>query len=421
MKHFFSRSAIITSLACVGIVSVFFTTQNFFPYIQKVNAAELAFTSILRFGDSNNDVLRLQQFLNQDSGTRVASFGPGSSGYETDYFGPATRRAVIKFQEKYAVEVLHPVGLTSGSGFVGSFTLAKINSLVSSKKTAVSPTVTYPPISIIPRVDSVNPNRVRRGEVVTVRGENFLASGNTVRLRYGLIEARFQNVASVDGKTMEFVFIPPDVLTMSKEEIQSLPQNIYDDLLRPVEALGGSIEDIVNPYRGIKSETQLASIMTKNGRHFDSLYDEFYVTVENKNGRGHSKGPILAGLSKVHFYEKTPSKKTPLGPIMSSLQSVVAPSVYAQGITLGGYNSGIIMYCTCGGGFLTFMTDISGGGGTGLYHFAAGYIPTVGTGLVAAPQLGFYRQNGGSCSIYVGTACTSITSNAPQNPWGAAL
>src|SRR3989338_6218738 len=326
MKHFPPRSTIIASLACGGLFFGFFFFQkiffffflkykiNFFPNIQKVNAAELAFTSILRFGDSNNDVLRLQQFLNQDSGTRVASFGPGSSGYETDYFGPATRRAVIKFQEKYAVEVLHPVGLTSGSGFVGSFTLAKINSLVSSKKTAVSPTVTYPPISIIPRVDSVNPNRVRRGEVVTVRGENFLASGNTVRLRYGLIEARFQNVASVDGKTMEFVFIPPDVLTMSKEEIQSLPQNIYDDLLRPVEALGGSIEDIVNPYRGIKSETQLASIMTKNGRHFDSLYDEFYVTVENKNGRGQSNGPLFARRRQVAFFLKKLSHQPLLGP-----------------------------------------------------------------------------------------------------------
>lgn len=43
------------------------------------------------------------------------------------YFGPATRQAVIAFQNKYAAEILAPAGLKEGNGIVGELTRKKLN------------------------------------------------------------------------------------------------------------------------------------------------------------------------------------------------------------------------------------------------------------------------------------------------------
>jgi len=40
----------------------------------------------------------------------------------TGYFGPITKRALIKFQEKYQREILSPIGLEKGTGFFGPLT-----------------------------------------------------------------------------------------------------------------------------------------------------------------------------------------------------------------------------------------------------------------------------------------------------------
>lgn len=55
------------------------------------------------FGSRISEVKRLQEILNSDSDTLVASSGPGSKGMETVYFGPATKKAIAKFQVKYGV------------------------------------------------------------------------------------------------------------------------------------------------------------------------------------------------------------------------------------------------------------------------------------------------------------------------------
>ena len=81
-----------------------------------------SFQTPLKFGITNADVTKLQQFLANDS-----SIYP--QGLVTGYFGPLTKQAVIHFQEKYASEILVPLGLTHGTGFVGPATLRKLNAL----------------------------------------------------------------------------------------------------------------------------------------------------------------------------------------------------------------------------------------------------------------------------------------------------
>ncbi len=92
--------------------------------------ADYRFTVNLEYGQYSIDVKYLQIFLNTDPTTQVSQSGAGSPGNETMYFGPLTKAAVIRFQEKYRDDILVPWEITEGTGFVGRTTRVKLNELL---------------------------------------------------------------------------------------------------------------------------------------------------------------------------------------------------------------------------------------------------------------------------------------------------
>lgn len=86
------------------------------------------FTRSLKKGMQGEDVRELQRFLNCQ-GFTLGTSGPGAPGSETNVFAQRTFDAVVKFQEKYADEVLKPGNLSKGTGFFAAYSQKKAHAL----------------------------------------------------------------------------------------------------------------------------------------------------------------------------------------------------------------------------------------------------------------------------------------------------
>lgn len=106
-----------------------YTARKFTPFLFVFLLPLFAHATLYRdlsLGSQGEDVRELQQLLNANSGTQIVASGPGSPGQETTYFGSLTQSAVIRYQNLYASQILAPLGLFSGTGYVGASTRSHI-------------------------------------------------------------------------------------------------------------------------------------------------------------------------------------------------------------------------------------------------------------------------------------------------------
>lgn len=135
----------------------------------------------LRQGENSSYVKILQIALNANPLTQIASFGPGSPGNETNYFGSLTKNAVIRFQKAN--------GLTP-DGVVGPKTISKLKNITPSEKsftsleslyfnqyTSSSNTQNTNTSNTLAtanlRISHVSPENVLRGETLDIYGSGF--------------------------------------------------------------------------------------------------------------------------------------------------------------------------------------------------------------------------------------------------------
>lgn len=97
--------------------------ESYLPFINDAGTLiKLLFSKDLYYGMTDPEVKQLQQILNRNPKTQVATTGQGSPGQETMYFGTLTKAAVVKFQTLYSIK--------PNAGYVGALTRAVLNALV---------------------------------------------------------------------------------------------------------------------------------------------------------------------------------------------------------------------------------------------------------------------------------------------------
>jgi len=106
----------------IFLIAVLFLSLLIIPGVILAQEWCHTFKVGLRKGDQSQEVSELQRALMKEG----LLFIPQPTGF----FWNATFDAVVAFQEKYASEILVPIGLQQGTGFVGSATRAKLNELV---------------------------------------------------------------------------------------------------------------------------------------------------------------------------------------------------------------------------------------------------------------------------------------------------
>lgn len=170
------------------------------------------FNSNIGIGYSGSDVSALSTALNRDG----VSFFQNTSLI----FDENLASAVSSFQEKYRSEILTPLGLSAGTGYLGTKTRAKLNSLYGCS--GYSNPGTYPyyqpayptnPVTGTVRIGSLSQASGPAGTQVTIRGTGFTLTGNKIKVgNIGTQNNPNFSLSSYDGQTLLFQ-IPNNAFT----------------------------------------------------------------------------------------------------------------------------------------------------------------------------------------------------------------
>jgi peptidoglycan hydrolase-like protein with peptidoglycan-binding domain len=167
-------------------------------------------TKDLKVGDQGDAVKNLQQALN-----KLGYFNGAIDGI----YGELTASALTGFQEGYRSEILTPIGMSHGSGYLGNRTRQVLARLYPCG--AVTVTATKPESDdsrqgqkIKPKISKIvakgwDEGTVTANESVTLTGRGFLGSNSLIITR-AVNAAGFESIStgfsSADGKTATFVF-----------------------------------------------------------------------------------------------------------------------------------------------------------------------------------------------------------------------
>lgn len=200
------------------------------------------FTRTLSVGSQGQDVLELQKLMNTNSVTQVATEGAGSPGNESMFFGEKTKQAVIKLQNLFADVILKPVGLTTGTGFVGQSTIAFLNqfqNIDTSTNTQVTATATPSTTSTsanttnatnkkLPIIESVTPENISGGATLTITGKNFSDTNNQIIFGF---EGKddYTNIESTENGTKIVVDYTSQIQKVFKQNYGYLDKDKYED------------------------------------------------------------------------------------------------------------------------------------------------------------------------------------------------
>ena len=298
------------------------------------------FTKMLQNGSLNDDVRQLQIVLNANADTRIAQSGIGSLNNETSYFGTKTKKALIRFQNKYGI---------SGTGIAGPITRAKLNNL-NSLSVVIPPKIVKDQTGTVSfktldakkpsvqqfRLFNVLPSQARPGDVLAVTGNNF---GNDVLVLHvgDAISLPITESLNSTGSQNYSATLPTTLSEGSYELWVTGLKGSTRNTTFPVSVL---VTHDPQPAPKVDSVlpqtvTSVSQVITITGSHFsnDTVINTYFGSAHVQSADGKTITFSLSGLSNQPLL-KTMYAKKPVGlnlsvPFIISTSAGVSSSDHA--------------------------------------------------------------------------------------------